>query len=70
MLISWSIVIVVVLIDVFIEQFTGTNIFGDNFGVRFYNEQVQYGRIVSFFKDEPIVGGYLFGFYLILAGFC
>jgi len=69
MLISWSIVIVVVLIDVFIEQFTGTNIFGDNFGVRFYNEQVQYGRIVSFFKDEPIVGGYLFGFYLILAGF-
>tara|TARA_B110001452_G_C15038189_1_gene362615 strand:- start:95 stop:718 length:624 start_codon:yes stop_codon:yes gene_type:complete len=69
MLISWLIVICVVLMDVFIEQFTGTNVFGFNFGIRFYNDQVQYGRIVSFFKDEPIVGGYLFGFYLILVGF-
>ena len=69
MLIFWSIVIFIVIIDVFIEQFTGTNIFGYNFGVRFYIDQVQYGRIVSFFEDEPIVGGYLFGFYLILAGF-
>ena len=30
----------------------------------------QYGtRLVSFFKDEPIVGGYLNGFYLLIAGF-
>ena len=26
-------------------------------------------RIVSFFKDEPIVGGYINAFYLILIGF-
>ena len=26
-------------------------------------------RIVSFFKDEPIVGGYINAFYLILVGF-
>ena len=24
------------------------------------------GRIVSFFKDEPIVGAYLIGFFLII----
>ena len=26
-------------------------------------------RIVSFFKDEPIVGGYIYSFYLIVLGF-
>ena len=59
----WSIVIFIVLIDVFIESFTGTNIFG--FGSDIYGVD----RIVSFFKDEPIVGGYLNGFYLIIIGF-
>jgi O-antigen ligase len=58
----WSIVIFIVLIDVFIESFTGKNILG--FGGKVYQE-----RIVSFFKDEPIVGGYLNGFYLIIIGF-
>ena len=57
----WSIVIFIVLIDVFIESFTGKNILG--FG-ELYGE-----RIVSFFKDEPIVGGFLNGFYLIIIGF-
>ena len=57
----WSIVISIVLIDVFIESFTGKNILG--FG-ELYGK-----RIVSFFKDEPIVGGFLNGFYLIIIGF-
>ena len=57
----WSIIISIVLIDVFIESFTGKNIFG--FG-ELYGK-----RIVSFFKDEPIVGGFLNGFYLIIIGF-
>jgi len=57
----WSIVILIVLIDVMIESFTGRNILG--FG-ELYGK-----RIVSFFKDEPIVGGYLNGFYLIIIGF-
>ena len=57
----WSIVIFIVLIDVFIESFNGKNILG-------YGEL--YGeRIVSFFKDEPIVAGFLNGFYLIILGF-
>ena len=31
---------------------------------------VSYGlRIVSFFKDEPIVGGFINSFYLIIIGF-
>ena len=58
----WFLIIFIVLIDVFIESFTGKNILG--FGGEIYNE-----RIVSFFKDEPIVGGYLNGFYLIIIGF-
>jgi len=57
----WLIIISIVLIDVFIESFTGKNILG--FG-ELYGQ-----RIVSFFKDEPIVGGYLNGFYLIIIGF-
>lgn len=58
----WFLVIFIVLIDVLIESFTGKNILG--FGGEIYHK-----RIVSFFKDEPIVGGYLNGFYLIIIGF-
>ena len=57
----WSFIILVVLLDVLLESFTGKNIFG-------YGSE--YGRrVVSFFKDEPIVGGYLNAFYLVLIGF-
>jgi O-antigen ligase len=59
----WTITIFIVLIDVFIESFTGSNIFG-------FSNYIEGGnRIVSFFKDEPIVGGYLNGFFLIIIGF-
>ena len=58
----WLIIIFIVLIDVLIERSTGTNMLGFG-GEEFTN------RIVSFFKDEPIVGGYLNGFYLIIIGF-
>ena len=57
----WSIIISIVLVDVFIESFYGKNILG--FG-ELYGK-----RVVSFFKDEPIVGGFLNGFYLIIVGF-
>ena len=60
----WSLVIFIVLIDVFIESFFGKNILGytgKNYG---FGE-----RIVSFFEDEPIVGSYLNGFFLIIVGF-
>ncbi len=57
----WSLFFLIILIDVYLEFFTGKNIFG-------YGSL--YGkRIVSFFKDEPIVGGFINSFYLILIGY-
>jgi O-antigen ligase len=48
-------------LDTYIESIFGQNIIG-------YGKE--YGqRIVSFFKDEPIVGGYINGFYLIIIGY-
>ena len=67
----WTVFFLIISIDVFIEQFTGKNILGFNYGVRFIDDgnTLMNGRIVSFFKDEPIVGGFINGFYLILIGF-
>ena len=60
-LLTWILTIIIILIDVNIESFTGENILG-------YGSL--YGRrIVSFFKDEPIVGGYINAYFLIVIGF-
>ena len=59
-LIVWTVTLFVLSLDTYIESIFGRNILG-------YGEE--YGsRIVSFFKDEPIVGGYISGFYLIIIG--
>mgnify|MGYP006085590987 FL=1 len=59
-LIVWMITLSILSLDTYIESIFGKNILG-------YGEA--YGsRIVSFFKDEPIVGGYINGFYLIIIG--
>ena len=60
----WLIFISIVLIDVYVESFSGNNILG--YSGEKYNYSV---RIVSFFKDEPIVGSYLSGFFLLLIGY-
>ncbi len=57
----WTIVLIVVSFDSYLEFFTGKNILG-------YGE-IYGDRIVSFFKDEPIVGGYINGFIFIIFGF-
>ena len=57
----WCLTILIVLADVCFEFYFGKNIIG--FG-ELYGD-----RIVSFFKDEPIVGGYLNCFYLLIIGF-
>jgi O-antigen ligase len=58
----WSIVLFFIIVDIFVESYMGKNILG-------YGDD-QYGqRIVSFFKDEPIVGGFVNSFYLIIFGF-
>ena len=59
---SWSIILCFILLDVFFESLNGKNIFG--FGGGEYG-----GRLVSFFKDEQIIGGYINSFYLIIIGF-
>jgi len=60
-LIVWILTLSILSLDAYIESIFGKNILG-------YGEL--YGkRIVSFFKDEPIVGGYINGFYLIIIGY-
>ena len=60
-LVIWAITLSFLSLDAFLESISGTNILG-------YGEA--YGaRIVSFFKDEPIVGGYINSFYLIIIGY-
>jgi len=60
-LVIWAFTLSFLSLDTYLESISGTNILG-------YGEA--YGaRIVSFFKDEPIVGGYINGFYLIIIGF-
>ena len=60
-LIIWTLTLFILTVDVYIESIVGTNILG-------YGQE--YGkRIVSFFKDEPIVGGYVNAFYLIIVGY-
>ena len=57
----WFLIIIIVAFDSFIEFYTGRNILG-------YGEL--YGeRIVSFFKDEPVVGAYINAFIFMLIGY-
>ena len=65
----WSAVISFVILDIFVEFYTGKNIFG--WGATEINGEPQpYGtRVVSFFKDEPIVGAFILGFLFLIIGF-
>jgi len=63
----WTIIFFVVLIDIYIERFTGSNILGfggmeDGFQSRGY-------RVVSFFKTEQIPGAFICGFSFIVLGY-
>ena len=59
----WSLILCVLIIDVFVEYFFGTNLI--SWGVK----DLTYGnRITSFFIDEPIVGAYLTGFIFLIFG--
>ena len=60
----WIISIVALSLDSLIEFYFGQNIFGWGDINEFHGS-----RIVSFFKDEPIVGAYLSGFILLIFGF-
>ena len=60
--IFWTILISILCLDIYFESYFGKNILG--FGGAEFGK-----RIVSFFKDEPIVGGYMNAFYLIVIGY-
>ncbi len=65
----WAIIFFIVLVDVYIERFTGSNIFG--FGKLEINgvHQPYANRIISFFRTEPIAGAFLCGFCFIVIGY-
>ena len=60
----WSLTILIVVIDIFIEKIFGKNIFGYS-AVNSAGSQ----RIVSFFKDEAIPGSFIHAFSFMLVGF-
>ena len=57
----WTIILLIVFFDIFYEFLNGQNILG------FVSENPK--RIVSFFKDEQVVGAFLNGFIFIIIGF-
>ena len=65
----WTIIILILAIDVFIERMLGTNIVG--YGAIEINgvPQPDGRRVMSFFKDEAVVGGFILSFGLIISGF-
>ena len=58
----WSSIILIVVFDSLVEFSFGKNLLG-------YGDGLYADRIVSFFKDEPIVGAYLLGFNFIIVGY-
>ena len=58
----WSAIILIIIFDSFIEFSFGKNLLG-------YGDDLYADRVVSFFKDEPIVGAYLLGFNFIIVGY-
>ena len=65
----WTIIFFIVLVDIYIERFTGSNIFG--FGkIEIDGVPQPHGaRVVSFFRTEPIAGAFICGFTFIIVGY-
>lgn len=66
---TWTLVFFVFVFDVYFERFSGANVFG--WGPQEIDGIFQpYGsRVMSFFKDEPIAGSYLYGFIFLVSGY-
>ena len=60
----WVIFFIIFVIDVYFERFSGANVFG--WGKL---DEPHGTRVVSFFKDEPIVGAFLNGFIFLILGY-
>ena len=57
----WTIIIFIVLIDIIFERIFGFNLLGF--------ESPSSHRIVSFFKDELVIGGFVLSFAFLISGF-
>ena len=64
----WTTIFFIVLMDVYIERFTGSNILGFGRSEIDGIPQLDPDRVISFFRTEPIVGAYLLGFCFIVSG--
>ena len=66
---TWSIIFFIVLIDIYIERYSGSNIFG--FGkIEIDGVPQPHGdRVTSFFRNEPIAGSFICGFSFIIFGY-
>ncbi len=65
----WTTIFFIVLVDIYIERFTGSNILG--FGKIEINgiPQPHGERVISFFRNEPVVGAFICGFSFIVLGY-
>jgi len=66
----WFVVIFIVVLDVYLETFTGSNMLGYNYWkINILGDANFHDRIYSFFIDEAKVGGFLGCFFLLLTGY-
>ncbi len=65
----WLIILLILVVDVYIERITGSNILG--YGKAEINgvAQIDGSRVMSFFKDEAISGAFIAGFIFIISGY-
>ncbi len=65
----WTFIFLLIVIDIYVERITGSNILG--YGkVQIDGIFQPHGpRVVSFFKTEPIAGAFVTGFVFIILGF-
>ena len=61
---AWFAIIVIVVLDVYLEVFTGKSLTG-----YYSNDLNLHNRVYSFFIDEAKVGGFIGCFFLILTGY-
>ena len=61
-LLTWTVILSIISFDVIFEFIMGHNLVG-------FTSPMPNERVVSFFKDELIVGGYILAFYFPIIGF-
>ncbi len=60
----WSLILSIVVFDIYVEFFYGKNLLGYSGSEGYWGN-----RVVSFFKNEQIVGGFVYSFSIVLLGF-